>query len=273
MSKTVFTTNALPATAKTNEKVSGNPDDQIPLIPFGCLAPMLFCLFLIIDFIASLAPFSWHSSATFSIRLFEALSSVLTFPFNSNCHNENLRLLIHLYGCALWSIIVCLLAKKCRNRFVSGRNRPVVIDVKKSTLFPLIVASCAKSEPAPVPRDEADPTTSPHSKEQPVAVVFSDGNAASPPVYRERLTPPTSVGYDKCRSIPIKKNEASGKMRNLHRIFFFGVFVPFATFGQDCFVELGAQRHETTTWPTAPATSDRPETMRRPTFFTRLMAK
>ena len=30
----------------------------------------LFCLFLIIDFIASLAPFSWHSSATFSILLF-----------------------------------------------------------------------------------------------------------------------------------------------------------------------------------------------------------
>ena len=44
-------------------------------------------------------------------------------------------------------------------------------------------------------------------------------------------------------------------MRKLHRIFFFGVFVPFATFGQDCFVELGAQRYETTTWPTAPATS------------------
>ena len=52
---------------------------------------------------------------------------------------------------------------------------------------------------------DADPTTTPRAREQPVAVVFSDGNVAAPLVYRERLTPPTTGGYDKCRSVPIKK--------------------------------------------------------------------
>lgn len=47
---------------------------------------------------------------------------------------------------------------------------------------------------------DEDPTAEPHVSQLPAAVQFSDGNPASPLVYRERLTPNTSYGYPHCNS-------------------------------------------------------------------------
>ena len=52
---------------------------------------------------------------------------------------------------------------------------------------------------------DADPTSEPRTKEQPVDVAFSDGNPSAPFVYRERLTPSGTNGYDRCLSNPSTK--------------------------------------------------------------------
>ena len=52
---------------------------------------------------------------------------------------------------------------------------------------------------------DADPASEPRTKEQPVNVVFSDGNALAHFVYRERLTPSSTNGYDRCLSNPSMK--------------------------------------------------------------------
>ena len=50
-----------------------------------------------------------------------------------------------------------------------------------------------------------DPSTVPGTPELPIGVVFSDGMAGMPFVYRERLTPPTLAGYGSCLSNPTGK--------------------------------------------------------------------
>ncbi|MBR1608056.1 MAG: hypothetical protein IJ678_00395 [Kiritimatiellae bacterium] len=44
------------------------------------------------------------------------------------------------------------------------------------------------------------------TKMQPIGVVFSDGDAGAPYVYRERLTPPGPSGYSRCLPNPLKKH-------------------------------------------------------------------
>ena len=49
---------------------------------------------------------------------------------------------------------------------------------------------------------DGDPTTAPRREELPTGIQFSDGNPSAPYVYRERLSPPGSDGYDSCISRP-----------------------------------------------------------------------
>jgi len=51
-----------------------------------------------------------------------------------------------------------------------------------------------------------DPSQAPHVAEQPCGVVFSDGSADAPLVYRERLTSPIPNGYGRCQSCPGTKH-------------------------------------------------------------------
>ena len=54
----------------------------------------------------------------------------------------------------------------------------------------------------------SDPAIEPGTPELPIGIVFSDGGAGMPFVYRERLTPPSLSGYESCLSIPGSKKRA-----------------------------------------------------------------
>ena len=51
-----------------------------------------------------------------------------------------------------------------------------------------------------------NPDSGAWTKMQPIGVVFSDGDAGAPYVYRERLTPPGPSGYSRCLPNPLKKH-------------------------------------------------------------------
>ena len=100
-----------------NDPVDSPPGDE-PLVPLGCLVPIVFVLLLGLDVLLSIpglpgAP--GPSDRLLTIASF--VSALLVFPFSLLFpDNTPFPVVIHWLGCAFWTAIVCLLVKWRRKR-------------------------------------------------------------------------------------------------------------------------------------------------------------
>lgn len=107
---------AVPPSAHANGSSGSNaPDERIPLVPLGCLGPIVYLLLLMLDFFASLP--SLGPPNNWAARFMDRLSVILLFPFSILFSTTYLPLLYHLLGCAFWAGMVCLIF------FLFRRNR------------------------------------------------------------------------------------------------------------------------------------------------------
>lgn len=99
------------------------PEKRIPLVPLGCLAPIVYLLLLMLDLFASLP--SIGPTNDLVARCMDWLSVVLLFPFSILFATTNLPLLCHLLGCAFWtSMFVLVLFLFKRRRTIRVRSLP-----------------------------------------------------------------------------------------------------------------------------------------------------
>lgn len=105
------------------EKEAGNaPEDSLPsdepLVPLGCLVPIVFVLLLGLDVLLSIPGLPGAPGpSVLLLRIASFVSALLVFPFSLLFpDNTPFPVLIHWLGCAFWTAVVCILVKWRRKR-------------------------------------------------------------------------------------------------------------------------------------------------------------
>ena len=99
------------------DPVDSPPGDE-PLVPLGCLVPIVFVLLLGLDVLLSIPGLPGASGpSVLFLRIASFVSALLVFPFSLLFpDNTPFPVVIHWLGCAFWTAIVCLLVKWRRKR-------------------------------------------------------------------------------------------------------------------------------------------------------------
>lgn len=92
------------------------PEEDQPLVPFGCFPFLFVVVFAFLDFIVSLMGFSFERPDAFSGRVADWLSSILLFPFSVFSSASYYPALHHLLSCVFWTAVLSLLVWFARRR-------------------------------------------------------------------------------------------------------------------------------------------------------------
>ena len=99
------------------DPVDSPPGDE-PLIPLGCLVPIVFVLLLGLDVLLSIPGLPGASGpSVLFLRIASFVLALLVFPFSLLFpDNTPFPVLIHWLGCAFWTAVVCILVTWRRKR-------------------------------------------------------------------------------------------------------------------------------------------------------------
>ena len=92
------------------------PEENTPLVPFGCFPVLFVGVFAFLDLGVSLSAFSFERPDAFSARVADWLSSILLFPFSVFSSASYYPALYHLLSCVFWTTVLSLLVFLARRK-------------------------------------------------------------------------------------------------------------------------------------------------------------